>query len=159
MTEQTVTWLTPEAFERLTAELAHLKGEGRRLVSAKIAQAREEGDLSENGGYHAARDAQGMNEARIRHLKHLLEHAQIGTPDVEDGVAAVGRVVTIEFDAGDSETFLLGSREGADADREVEILSPTSPLGAALIGHRIGEDVSYALANGRTITVTIADVQ
>lgn len=154
-----ITWLTQEAYDRLAGELADREGPQRAEITKRIELARQEGDLKENGGYHAARDAQGMNEARIRHLKHLLEHAQIGTPDVEDGVAAVGRVVIIEFDAGDSETFLLGSREGADADREVEILSPTSPLGAALIGHRIGEDVSYALANGRTITVTIADVQ
>ena len=99
-----------------------------------------------------------MNEARIRHLTHFLEHVQIGAPEVEDGVAAVGRVVTVEFDDGEQEIFLLGSREEV-AHSAHEVLSPSSPLGAAVIGKRIGEDITYSLANGRTITVTIADVQ
>lgn len=157
MTEHT-TWLTQEAFDRLKAELDERSGPQRAEITKRIELARQEGDLSENAGYHAAREAQGMNEARIRHLAHFLEHASIGAPEVEDGVAAVGRVVTVEFDDGEQEVFLLGSREEV-AHSEREVLSPSSPLGAAVIGKRIGEDVSYALANGRTITVTIADVQ
>ncbi len=157
MTEHT-TWLTQEAFDRLKAELAERSGSQRAEITKRIELARQEGDLSENAGYHAAREAQGMNEARIRHLTHFLEHVQIGAPDVEDGVAAVGRVVTVEFDDGEQEIFLLGSREEV-AHSTHEVLSPSSPLGAAVIGKRIGEDVTYALANGRTITVTIADVQ
>ena len=158
MTEHHITWLTQDAYDRLQAELADREGPQRAEIAKRIELARQEGDLSENAGYHAAREAQGMNEARVRHLKHFLEHAQVGAPDVEDGVAAVGRTVTIEFDDGEAETFLLGSREGAEGG-EVEILSPKSPLGAALIGHRIGDDVTYALANGREITVTVTDVQ
>ena len=153
-----VTWLTQEAYDRLKAELDDRSGPQRAEIAKRIELARQEGDLKENGGYHAARDAQGMNEARIRHLAHLLEHAQIGTPEVEDGVAHVGRTVTIEFDGGDQETYLLGSREEA-AHSDVEVLSPTSPLGNALIGKRVGDDVSYTLANGRSITVTLTDVQ
>ncbi len=151
------TWLTQEAYDRLKAELDERSGPMRIDIAKRIELARQEGDLSENAGYHAAREAQGMNEARIRHLTHFLEHAQIGAPEVEDGVAAVGRVVTVEFDDGERETFLLGSREEA-AHSEHEVLSPSSPLGAAVMGKRVGEDVTYALANGRSITVTIAEV-
>lgn len=157
MTDHT-TWLTQDAFDRLQAELVERSGPQRAEITKRIELARQEGDLSENAGYHAAREAQGMNEARIRHLTHFLEHVQIGAPEVEDGVAAVGRVVTVEFDDGDQEVFLLGSREEV-AHSTREVLSPSSPLGAAVIGKRIGEDVAYTLANGRTITVTIADVQ
>ncbi len=157
MTEH-ITWLTQEAYDRLKSELDERSGEMRLDIAKRIELARQEGDLSENAGYHAAREAQGMNEARIRHLTHFLEHAQIGAPDVEDGVAAVGRVVTVEFDDGEQEVFLLGSREEV-AHSDIEVLSPQSPLGSAVIGKRVGEDVTYTLANGRGITVTIADVQ
>jgi len=156
MTEHT-TWLTQDAFDRLKAELEDRSGAQRAEITKRIELARQEGDLSENAGYHAAREAQGMNEARIRHLAHFLEHAQIGAPEVEDGVAAVGRIVTVEFDDGEQEKFLLGSRVES-APEGAEVLSPSSPLGAAVIGKRVGDDVTYALANGRSITVTIADV-
>ena len=82
MTDQPTTWLTQEAFDRLTAELVYLKSEGRTQVTAKIAQAREEGDLSENGGYHAAREEQGHQEARIRQLTAMLENVQVGEAPV-----------------------------------------------------------------------------
>ena len=85
--QTTTTWLTQDAFDKLTAELTHLKGEGRQLVSAKIARAREEGDLSENGGYHAAREEQGHQEARIRQLEAMLREAQVGeAPAVSDTI-------------------------------------------------------------------------
>ena len=85
------TWLTQEAFDRLQAELADRSGPIRDEIKDRIAQAREEGDLRENGGYHAAREEQGKNEARINELTHLLEHAKIGAPEVEAGVVAHGR--------------------------------------------------------------------
>lgn len=151
------TWLTQDAFDRLKAELDDRTGPQRVEITKRIELARQEGDLSENAGYHAAREAQGMNEARIRHLAHFLEHAQIGAPEVEDGVAAVGRIVIVEFDDGEQEKFLLGSRVES-APEGAEVLSPSSPLGAAVIGKRVGDDVTYALANGRSVTVTIADI-
>ena len=157
MTDHT-TWLTQEAYDRLKAELDDRSGPQRAEITKRIELARQEGDLSENAGYHAAREAQGMNEARIRHLMHFLEHAKIGAPEVEDGIAAVGRIITVEFDDGEQERFLLGSRV-EEAPEGAEVLSPSSPLGAAVLGKRVGEDVTYALANGRSITVTIADVQ
>ena len=92
-----IIWLTQDAYDKLSSELEFLKGEGRQKVSTKIAQARDEGDLSENGGYHAAREEQGKNEARIRQLKHLLEHAKSGAPDsADDEVAQAMRVRTGE---------------------------------------------------------------
>jgi transcription elongation factor GreA len=151
------TWLTQDAFDRLKAELEDRTGPQRVEITKRIELARQEGDLSENAGYHAAREAQGMNEARIRHLSHFLEHAEIGAPEVEDGVAAVGRIVIVEFDDGEQEKFLLGSRVES-APEGAEVLSPSSPLGAAVIGKRVGDDVTYALANGRSVTVTIADI-
>jgi transcription elongation factor GreA len=157
MTEHT-TWLTQDAFDRLQAELDERAGERRTEIVKRIELARQEGDLSENAGYHAAREAQGMNEARIRHLTHFLEHVQIGAPEVEDGVVSVGRTVSVEFNGGDQEDFLLGLRV-EEAPEGVEVLSPSSPLGAALIGKRVGDDVTYSTANGRSITVTIADVR
>lgn len=153
MTETTQgTWLTQEAYDRLQAELAYLEGEGRRHIVDRIAAARAEGDLSENGGYHAARDEQAKNEARIRELKEKLRHVHIGTPK-DDGVVEPGMQVTALV-AGDEMTFLLGAREIA-ASADVDVYSPTSPLGAAINGHSVGETVSYTAPSGREFTVEI----
>jgi transcription elongation factor GreA len=147
------TWLTQEAADRLQAELSHLEGAGRKDVTAKIEAARAEGDLKENGGYHAARDEQGKMEARIRQLKQMLENAHIGTPPaIEDGVVGAGMVVTAEV-AGDEEKFLLGSREISSGD--LNVYSEKSPLGAAVMGAKIGTTVSYTAPNGREIKVVI----
>ncbi|MGW6229403.1 hypothetical protein ACWFQT_20050, partial [Cellulosimicrobium cellulans] len=93
MTDTTVTWLTQEAYDRLQAELAHLSGEGRTEIAERIAAARDEGDLKENGGYHAAREEQAKNEARIRELTEKLRNVQVGTPP-DDGMVEAGMVVT-----------------------------------------------------------------
>jgi len=147
------TWLTQEAADRLQAELSHLEGEGRKDVTAKIEAARAEGDLKENGGYHAARDEQGKMEARIRQLKQMIENAHIGTPPASaDGVVGAGMVVTAEV-AGDEEKFLLGSREISSGD--LNVYSEKSPLGAAVMGAKIGATVSYTAPNGREIKVVI----
>ena len=98
------TWLTQEAFDRLKAELDERSGPLREEIKNRIAAAREEGDLKENGGYHAAREEQGKNEARVRQLTHMLENAIIGTPEVEEGVVSQGMVVTVHFpDLDDTE--------------------------------------------------------
>jgi transcription elongation factor GreA len=162
MTDPT-TWLTQEAFDRLTAELNYLKSEGRQKVTAKIAQAREEGDLSENGGYHAAREEQGHQEARIRQLTAMLENAEVGEPAADSDEVVPGLSVTIYYDddPDDTDTFLLGSRElvGLDDSVDVEVFSPQSPLGAALLGHRVGDTVSYTAPTGKPIEVTILEVK
>jgi len=151
-------WLTQEAFDRLQTELEQREGANRVELTKRIELAREEGDLKENAGYHAAKDEQGKNEARIRQIRHLLEHSQIGTPDVAEGVAHIGQVITVEFADGDSETFLLGSREEA-SHASIDVLSPTSPLGAAVLNHEVGAKISYQLPNGKEISVTITDVK
>jgi transcription elongation factor GreA len=147
------TWLTQEAADRLAAELANLEGVGRKEITAKIEAARAEGDLKENGGYHAARDEQGKMEARIRQLKQMLENAHIGTPPASaDGKVGAGMVVTALI-AGDEMKFLLGSREISSGD--LDVYSEKSPLGAAVIGAEIGATVSYTAPNGREISVEI----
>ncbi len=155
MTTDEVTWLTQEAYDRLAEELADRSGPRRTEIAKRIEAAREEGDLKENGGYHAAKEEQGKNEARVRQLQHLLEHARIGVPDADADEVSHGKVITISFvDLGDEETFLLGSREEA-AHASIEVYSPTSPLGAAVLGAKIGDTVSYELANGKSMKVQI----
>ncbi len=155
-TTETTTWLTQEAYDRLSAELAHLTGPGRAEIVAKIEAAREEGDLRENGGYHAAKEEQGKQEARIRQLQALLERAKVGEAPPDSGVARPGMVVTVRF-AGqpDPMTFLLGSRE--DSAPDMEIFSPQSPLGAALLGKRVGEQARYTTPRGDQVTVELVD--
>jgi transcription elongation factor GreA len=147
------TWLTHEAADRLAAELANLETEGRTEVIKKIEAARAEGDLKENGGYHAARDEQGKIEARIRQLKQMLENATIGAPPASaDGVVGAGMVVSAIV-ADDEMRFLLGSREIATDD--LDVYSEKSPLGSAVLGAKIGDKVSYTLPNGKSISVEI----
>lgn len=147
------TWLTQEAADRLAAELAHLETTGRSEIVKKIEAARAEGDLKENGGYHAAREEQGKMEARIRQLKHMLENAEIGTPpSIEDGIVAPGMKVTVEI-MGDEMQFLLGSREIASGD--LDVYSEKSPLGAAVMGAKIGDQKTYTAPNGKNITVKV----
>jgi transcription elongation factor GreA len=149
----TKTWLTQEAADRLSAELTQLETVGRSDVIRKIEAARAEGDLKENGGYHAAREEQGKMEARIRQLKTLLENAEIGAPVGSDtGQIGPGMKVTVEI-MGKSMQFLLGSREIAGGD--LDVYSEKSPLGAAVLGAQVGDERSYHAPNGKSITVKI----
>jgi transcription elongation factor GreA len=158
VSEQKVHWLTQEAYDRLTEELTERTEVRRAKISKAIGLAREEGDLKENGGYHAAKEDQGRNEQRIRELKHLLEHAQVGRPDdTAEGAVSHGSTVTIEFPGGDRETMFVASRE-EKAHTELEICSPDSPLGKALLGLHAGAEASYELPNGRTMSVTVVEV-
>jgi transcription elongation factor GreA len=146
-------WLTQEAADRLSAELVSLETTGRSEIIKKIESARSEGDLKENGGYHAAREEQGKIEARIRQLKHMLENAEIGTaPNNADGLISPGMRVTVEI-MGDEMEFLLGSREISSGD--LDVYSEKSPLGAAVMGAKIGDTKSYNAPNGKTISVKI----
>ena len=138
---------------RLAAELSHLETTGRSEIVKKIEAARAEGDLKENGGYHAAREEQGKMEARIRQLKQMLENAEIGTaPTGEAGTVNPGMKVTVEI-MGDKMEFLLGSREIATGD--IDVYSEQSPLGSAIIGAKIGDERSYKAPNGKMISVLI----
>ncbi len=153
-TDRDATWLSQEAHDRLKGELDALIAE-RPSMAAEINARREEGDLRENGGYHAAREEQGKAEARIRYLKELLRDAQVGDAPSSD-VVAPGMVVTIQFDddPDDTETFLLGSRE-ISATTDLTVYSPESALGAAILGHAAGKAVSYVAPSGAEITVKI----
>ena len=159
MTETTsVQWLTQEAYDRLKAEYEHMSGEGRVEIAKKIEEARLEGDLRENGGYHAAKEEQGKMEARIRQLRHLLENAQVGeAPASTDGSITPGMVVTVDL-AGDDTTFLLGSREIA-GDTDLDVYSEKSPLGSSVLGAKVGDKVSYTAPNGREISVVVKDAK
>ncbi|MVA76323.1 transcription elongation factor GreA [Auraticoccus sp. F435] len=163
-TDANTIWLTQEAYDKLQAELDHLVNVGRDEVTQRIAQARDEGDLRENGGYHAAREEQGQMEARIRLLQDMLRRAEVGEAPSDPDEVAAGTRVTIAFDGdtSDTDTFLLGSREvlGLDeAAEDINVYSPQSPLGSAILGKRKGDDVTYTAPNGRPISVTIVDVQ
>jgi transcription elongation factor GreA len=154
--DDTYTWLTQEAYDRLKAELDHLAGPGRIEIAQKIEAARQEGDLRENGGYHAAKDQQGMQEARIRQLIHVLETARVGEPQRTEGVVGPGMTVTVRFEGDDEEvTFLLASREESGAP--IDVYSPKSPLGSAINGKKVGETATYTLPNGRSSSVEIID--
>lgn len=154
---QATTWLTQEAFERLKAEHEHLSGPGRAEIAAKIDEARAEGDLKENGGYHAAREEQAKQEARIRQLEVLLRSAQVGEAPPDDGIVEPGMVVTAVV-GGEEMVFLLGSREVA-GDTDLDVFSEKSPLGAAILGKKAGDTTSYQAPNGRTIDVQIKDAK
>ena len=149
----TASYLTQDAFDRLKAELDQLSGEGRTEIAKRIEAAREEGDLKENGGYHAAKEEQGKMEARIRQLTQLLENAVVGTKPADDGIVEPGMVVTVDM-FGDEMVFLLGSREIADGS-DLEVYSEKSPLGAAINGKKVGDSASYEAPNGKTIEVTV----
>ncbi len=160
MSDANQTWLTQDAYDRLAAELEHLSGPARTEITARIAAARAEGDLKENGGYHAAKDEQGKMEARIRQLNQLLRDAKVGTPPSADaGVAGPGMVVTVRFvDGDDEETFLIGSREEA-AVSDIAVYSAQSPLGKELTGAKPGETVTYTAPNGNQIGVQLLEVK
>jgi transcription elongation factor GreA len=151
------TWLTQESFDRLSAELEELSGPARVDIAKKIEMAREEGDLKENGGYHAAKDEQGKLEARIRQLTELLRTATVGEPPQSQGVVEPGTVITAKI-AGDKSKFLLGNREIADDASDIDVYPESSPLGQAIMGRKKGETVSYETPTGKQIPVEILDV-
>lgn len=157
-TEQGTVWLTQDAYDKLTAELEHLKGPARQEVVARISAAREEGDLKENGGYHAAREEQGKLEGRVRQLEDMLRRAEVGETPPDDGVVEPGMKVTYKFvgdDDDEAETFLLGAREMEPEG--LTVYSPSSPLGSAINGRSKGDTVTYLAPNGKELQVVILD--
>ena len=130
--------LTQEAYDRLREELAYREGEGRAKDIDEIARARAHGDLSENAEYHAARDQQGMHEARIRQIRQMIDNAEIIQGDTEE-VVKPGKLVTIRYSSDDAaETYFIGTREEKG---EHDALTPDSPIGRALVGRSAGETV------------------
>jgi transcription elongation factor GreA len=153
-TDDAVTFLTQEAYDRLSRELEELVA-NRPAMAKEINDRREEGDLKENGGYHAAREEQGKQEGRILQLRELLRTAKVGEAPVSDGVAGPGMIVGVRFDGDDDiETFLIGSREESET-AGVEVYSAASPLGRALTGACEGDTVEYETPTGKTVKVTV----
>jgi transcription elongation factor GreA len=151
-------WLTQAAYDNLRREYEYLTTEKRAAISKRIGQARDEGDLSENAGYHAAREEQGQNELRIRQLKAMLDEAQVGQASAASDVVGPGMAVTVAFfgDPDDTDTFVLGSRELLGSGHlDLSVYSPQSPLGAAVMGQPVGAEVTYEAPNGKAIAVTV----
>lgn len=148
-------WLTPSAHEKLVAELEHLTTDGRREIERRIAEARDHGDLRENAEYDTAKNDQGMMEARIRQIKHILDHAQVH--EVEDsGAVAVGTIATVVDEDGDEMEFFVAPAENKAPG--ILLASPESPLGSALLGAAPGDEVSYE-APGGTFTYKVTAIR
>ena len=151
------THLSRDAYERLRAELEDLTTRGRVDIAQTIETARELGDLKENADYHAARDDQGRMEARIRQLQSLVDHAVIVDASQASDTVAAGSIVALRYEGDDEpDRFLVGSIEERRSD--VAVVSPASPLGQALVGHRKGDVVSYQ-APGGNLRVEIVEIE
>lgn len=156
MSDATQTQLSQEAFERLAAEREDLATRGRVDIARAIEAARMLGDLSENGDYHAAKDAQGKMEARIRQIDQLLANAEIVQPVAAGDAVAAGSVVALRYEGDDDvERYLVGSIE--ERRQDVAVISPGSPLGQVLVGRHPGDTVEYE-APGGTLKVEIVEV-
>jgi transcription elongation factor GreA len=155
----TETQLSPEAYERLSLELTDLTTRGRVEIARQIEAARALGDLSENGDYHAAKDAQGKMEARVRQLQSLLNSAVVVArgATAPDAMVSTGTIVEIRYEGDEgTERYLVGSiEEQLDG---LTVVSPAAPLGKALIGHGAGESVSYMTPSGAELRVEIVSV-
>jgi transcription elongation factor GreA len=152
------TQLTRDTYDRLHAELEDLRTRGRVDIARAIEDARALGDLSENGDYHAAKDFQGKMESRIRQLQAMLEDARIvdAAAAGASGQVATGAMVTLKYVGDDDvERYLIGSIE--ERREGVSVISPNSPLGQALLGHRPGDKVSYEAPSG-ALAVEIIEI-
>jgi transcription elongation factor GreA len=156
MAEEKTILLTQEAYDKLKQELARREGEIRQEITERIAAARAEGDLSENGGYQAAREEQSKNEGRINELIVKLRNTKILKAPAA-GTVGNGSIVELEL-AGNEMTYVLGSRDIAVAT-DYDVISPESPIGAAIIGGKSGDQVSYKAPNGKEISVKILDAK
>jgi transcription elongation factor GreA len=150
------TQLSRDAYDRLQAELDDLTTRGRVEIATAIERARELGDLSENGDYHAAKDEQGKMEARVRQLQAMLKNAEIVDTSSAGSAVTAGSIVTIRYEGDDdTERYLIGSIEERRDD--ISVISPGSPLGQALIGRGTGDVVEYE-APGGTLKVEVVAV-
>jgi transcription elongation factor GreA len=155
MSEVKGTLLTPAALLKLQEELERLTTTGRDEVVARIAEARSHGDLKENSEYDTAKNDQGLMEARIRQLKHIIDHAEVLEVGDSD-VVTVGTVATVIDEDGDELDFFIAASENKVPD--LLLASPDSPLGAALLGARPGDDVDYE-APGGTFTYHVKAIR
>lgn len=150
--------LSQAAYNRLKSEHDDLTTRGRVEIARKIESARELGDLSENGDYHAAKEEQGKMEGRIRQLASLLENAEIVEAAADSGAVGLGSVVGIRYEGDDdTERYLIGSIEERHDD--LDVISPVSPLGEALMGASEGAAVSFTAPTGANLQVTVVSVE
>lgn len=147
------TWLTQGQYDILKRELDERRDVRRPEIATLIENARREGDLSENGGYQAAREEQSMNETRVLQLEDLLRNAEVGETPADDGVVEPGMVVVANI-AGEEETFLLGARDAGEG-LNMAVYSPSAPLGKAIIGLTAGSTTSYEAPSGLSIEVEV----
>ena len=156
------TWLTAEAHDRLTASLADMTGPVRADIVKKIEAARDEGDLKENGGYHAAKEEQGKLEARIKQLTALLRDVRVGDVPAGD-VVEEGCLVSVDYGDDDVESFLYANRENATDEGgkigTLDVYSPESPIGQALAGCKAGDEVTFGPRALKVVIKTIAPYQ
>ena len=150
--------LSRSAYDRLKAEHKDLTTRGRIDIAQKIEAARALGDLSENGDYHAAKEEKGKMEGRIIHLAHVIENAEIVEVNENNSEVGAGSVVSIVFD-GDStpEKYLVGSIE--EKPEDLTVVSPAAPMGAALMGSRVGDVIEYQTPSGATLKVTVTEIE
>ena len=151
------TWLTQEAYDRLASELENLMVNERVRIAKVIQEAREEGDLKENGGYHAAKDEQGRIEARINRIEEILANSIVGEAPESHGIVEQGTVITLTMNGSEMQ-FLLGSAEIAEGT-DIDVYSPDSPIGQAIMGAKIGDEVRFFAPNGKERAIKIIDVK
>lgn len=137
--------VSTQALARMKEELAQLTGPGRDEMSERLLRARELGDLKENAEYHAAKDAQGLMEARIRKLEHTIKNAVVREVSTEDGIST-GMIVTVKDDFGTDDYLFAGSTE--EKVDGASTVTPTSPMGQALQGRRVGDTVTVEAPRG-----------
>lgn len=154
MTDET-TWLTPAAHQKLIEELAHLETDGRHQLQERIAEARTHGDIRENADYDAAKNDQGLMEARIRQIRRLLETAEVREAD-DTGKVEIGSVVTVADGDGDEHEYFVAPPENRAPG--LLLASPSGPLGRALLGAAVGEEVTYEAPAG-VFTLTVRAIR
>lgn len=157
MTTSEPTWLTQTAYDRYAQELEFLTTTRRAEIAKEIQEAREDGDLKENAGYHAAKDEQCQIESRITELEALLKTAEVREAPKASGTVVLGTVVTAKV-AGREQHFLYASTE-LSAETDLRVFSPDSPIGQVIDGLKIGETTSYEAPNGKQVEVEIVNVE
>jgi transcription elongation factor GreA len=151
--------LTPEGFDKLKAEIEHLRTAKRREVAERIKEAREFGDISENAEYDHAKNEQAMLEARIAQLEDKLRHASIiDENQIETGVVSVGTKVRVK-DQKSGQSVLYQIVGSAEADPSENKLSNESPVGSALIGHKRGDLVTVSVPRGPNRKLKITKIE
>lgn len=157
MSENEATWLTQEAYDRLSKELEYLLTVARQDIAKRIQEAREEGDLKENGGYHAAKEEQGKIEARINRLENILATSVVGEARESHGIVEQGTIVKLNMNGSEME-FLLGSAEIAEGS-DIDVYSPDSPIGQVIMGAKVGDELTFVAPNGKERSIEILEVR